>query len=591
MNKILATLILIATSSVVFAGNPDRRGEPGAVELNINGYARTAGLWGLNVASVKGLEAERLNPAGLAYVRRTEIIGSYTSLLTGSGVNVVQGGFAQRVKNNAFAVSINALTFGKIDRTTTNSPEGGLGTFSPSFLNIGLSYARNFALGTTKLTGDNVITGGITVRLITQGIQAINATGFSFDAGLQYTTGKKQNFHFGVSLRNIGTPLRFRGDGFAVDGTTEGGYALQVDRKSNKFELPIQLNMGLSYDFYFGNEIELAPNVFTQNFRLTPMFQYTANAYGNDHYGLGMEFSFKEMFMLRAAYRMENGIFKQATRATAYNGLAAGMSVNVPFKKDGSGGAIGIDYGYRMTGLNTNFTGTHTVGLRFNLGDKKDKEKDEKATTAAASSNDEESTTSSKSSKKGKKSAAVELIEKQSVIDSLLKANVALTEKANIPIIKIDTFVQTQVVVKIDTVLVPTKIEATTYKGGKTDTVVENGKTILKFRDAELIQFETGSSVISKKSYDYLNYLTNVMKQNPKLKLYFDGHTDNVGDAKKNLALSQERADAVKTYMVSKDVPANRVFAKGFGDTKPKVSDDTATGKATNRRVEVRMED
>ena len=190
--------------------------------------------------------------------------------------------------------------------------------------------------------------------------------------------------------------MRLRGDGFSIDGTTDGGYSLQVDRKSNKFELPIQLNIGAAYDIYFGNKIEVAPKKYTQNFRLTPMAQFTANAYGNDNYGTGLEFAFKEIFMLRTAYRMEKGIFKQATRLTAYNGFAAGMSVNVPFKKDGTGGGIGIDYGYRMTSLNTKFQGTHTVGLRFNLGTPKSN-KDADAGSSSSSSEEK------KSKKKGKK--------------------------------------------------------------------------------------------------------------------------------------------------------------------------------------------
>jgi hypothetical protein len=384
MRKLLSSLSIVAVALQSFAGNPDRRGEAGALELNMNGYARTAGFWGLNSASIKGLEAERLNPAGLAYTKGTEVIASYTSWLSGAGVSVIQGGLSQRIKSNAFAVSINAVNFGKIERTTVTSPEGGIGQFSPTFFNIGLSYAKNFALGATSLTGDNVITGGVTVRLLNEGIQNINATGFSFDAGLQYTTGKKENIHFGVSLRNVGTPMKFRGDGFAVDGVTDGGYNLQVDRKSNKFELPIQLNIGLSYDIYFGSKLEVAPNKYTQNFRITPMAQFTANAYGNDNYGAGLEFAFKEIFMLRTAYRMEGGIFKQSSRLTAYNGFAAGMSVNAPFKKDGSGGGIGIDYGYRMTGLNTRFLGTHTVGLRFAIGGNKS-EKSESSSSDSGS--------------------------------------------------------------------------------------------------------------------------------------------------------------------------------------------------------------
>src|SRR5690606_17219580 len=96
------------------------------------------------------------------------------------------------------------------------------------------------------------ITGGVTVRFLSEAIDGISSAGFAFDAGLQYTTGKKENIHFGVSLRNVGTSMKFRGDGFAINGATESDYTLQVDRKSNKFELPIQLNIALSYDAWMG---------------------------------------------------------------------------------------------------------------------------------------------------------------------------------------------------------------------------------------------------------------------------------------------------------------------------------------------------
>ena len=84
--------------------------------------------------------------------------------------------------------------------------------------------------------------------------------------------------------------------------------------------------------------------------------------------------------MIRAAYRFENGMFSAANSSTAYNGLAAGLSLNVPLKKkdgklDNTGPSIGLDYGFRMTSPNTNFAHTHTVGLRVNVGGS-DKQKD-----------------------------------------------------------------------------------------------------------------------------------------------------------------------------------------------------------------------
>jgi outer membrane protein OmpA-like peptidoglycan-associated protein len=582
-----------------FAGNPDRKGEAGAQELNINGYARSAGFWDLNCAGVKGLEAERLNPAGLGYTQSTEIIAAYTSWLTGSGVNIVQGGIASRIKSNAFAVSINSLNLGAIDRTTTAAPGGeGLGTFKPTFFNIGVSYAKNFSLGSNKTTGDNLITGGVSVRLISEIIQNLSATGLSLDVGLQYTTGVKENVHFGVSLRNIGTTMRFSGDALNYTAVTESGTASQtVDKRTNTIELPTQLNMGASYDLYFGPKIELSTKKYAQNYRVTFLGQYSANAFGLDNYGLGAEFSLREMFMIRAAYRMETGIFSKTNLTTAYNGLAAGLSINIPFKKkdgrmDNSGPAIGLDYGFRMTSSTNNFQHTHTAGIRVNLGGAEKQKVIDNKGDVAPSAYDDSKTTVKESKKKGKKGkvSEEELEAKEAAIDSLVKANQALKIKSETPVVKIDTVIKRETVMKHDTILVPTVLEKSEYKGGQIDTVSRGGKKTLQFNDYEALEFETGSAKINPKSYQYLNYLVNIMKQNPGYVILFEGHTDNVGDEEKNQKLSQDRVDAIKSYFETKGIAGNRINTKAFGSKKPKYKNDTAAGRAKNRRVEVFME-
>jgi hypothetical protein len=357
MNKFLSVVALVAVGFASYAGNPDRKGEAGAYELNINGYARSSGFWSMNTASVKGLEAERTNVAGLAFAKKTEIIAAYTLWLQGSGVGVIQAGIAQNFKEtNVIALSINAMNFGSIERTTTDNPEGGLGTYKPTFLNIGISYAKQFS---------NSISGGATVRLINEGIENINAFGFCVDAGLQYVTGPKDNIHFGVSLRNVGTPMKFKGEGLSTatsvisSGST---YNLTAENKTNKFELPTQLNIGAAYDFWMGKKKEVAPTVYKQDYRLSAVANFSSNAFGNDHFGLGLEFGFREMFMLRAAYRFESAIFKKELTTTVYTGLSAGLTVDVPFKKDGP--RLGIDYSFRATRA---FQGTHSIGIHFNL--------------------------------------------------------------------------------------------------------------------------------------------------------------------------------------------------------------------------------
>ena len=593
MKKILvlgAALSLFTQMS--YAGNPDRKGEAGALELNINGYARSAGFWDLNVAGVKGMEAERLNPAGVGYTQNTEINAAYTSWLTGSGVNIVQGGFATRFKGNAIALSINSLNFGAIDKTTTANPEGGIGVFKPTFLNIGLTFAKNFSLGTTSKMGDNLITGGVTLRLVSEIVGNVTATGFAFDAGLQYTTGKQENLHFGVSLRNVGTTMKFNGDNLAYVGVAEAGaYAVTYNKRTNAFELPTQLNMGLSYDLYFGKGIEVDARKFTKFYRLTLLGQYTANAFGNDNWGLGAEFALREMFMVRAAYRFENGIFKGETSSTAYNGFAAGMTINVPLKKKTEGTvppAIAMDYGFRMTSSAYNFAHTHTVGLRINVGGaEKAKILSDKADVApsAYGESKETPTATKKKGKKGKMSVEdLELEQKNAAIDSLTKANKELQTKAN----RVDTVIKKEVVIKRDTIVV--SLEKSDYVGGQVDTVTKGGKKVLQFNDYEALEYETGSDKINPKSFNYLNYLVNIMKKNPGYKAIFEGHTDNVGAEDANQKLSEDRVESVKQYFVSKGIDGGRIATKAFGSKRPKYQNDTAKGRAKNRRVEIFME-
>jgi outer membrane protein OmpA-like peptidoglycan-associated protein len=111
-----------------------------------------------------------------------------------------------------------------------------------------------------------------------------------------------------------------------------------------------------------------------------------------------------------------------------------------------------------------------------------------------------------------------------------------------------------------------------------------------KFTDAKIvthgINFDIDEATLRPESMGVLNQIKSIMADDPSLKFEIDGHTDNTGDAAHNLTLSQERADAVKTQLVSMGINAGRLTAKGFGDTKPMTTNDTPEGKANNRRVE-----
>jgi OOP family OmpA-OmpF porin len=100
------------------------------------------------------------------------------------------------------------------------------------------------------------------------------------------------------------------------------------------------------------------------------------------------------------------------------------------------------------------------------------------------------------------------------------------------------------------------------------------------------ILFDTGKSTLKPESMGVLNEIMKVMKDNAGLKFEIDGHTDSDGDDAGNLKLSQERADAVRTQLISMGIDASRLTTKGMGETKPMDKNDSPEGKANNRRVE-----
>lgn len=100
------------------------------------------------------------------------------------------------------------------------------------------------------------------------------------------------------------------------------------------------------------------------------------------------------------------------------------------------------------------------------------------------------------------------------------------------------------------------------------------------------INFDVAKATLKPESMGTLNTIVAMMKEHPELKFEVGGHTDADGDDASNLKLSQERADAVKTKLVSLGMDAARLNTKGYGETKPISDNNTFEGKAENRRVE-----
>ena len=101
--------------------------------------------------------------------------------------------------------------------------------------------------------------------------------------------------------------------------------------------------------------------------------------------------------------------------------------------------------------------------------------------------------------------------------------------------------------------------------------------------------FETGKFDLKTTSYPELNYIVDILKNNPNLNILVGGHTDNVGNVANNLTLSENRAKSVMNYLIEKGIAADRLSAKGYGSSKSIHPNDREEGRAKNRRTEIEI--
>jgi len=124
-----------------------------------------------------------------------------------------------------------------------------------------------------------------------------------------------------------------------------------LQQRTERFELPSLISIGVSYDY--------RPQ---ENHRITFAGCFISNSFTYDQYGIGAEYSFKEMFSIRGGYLTEKNQLNEDERLTALTGANAGISFDLPLGK--SGKKFGIDYSYRATEF---FDGSHGLGVRLML--------------------------------------------------------------------------------------------------------------------------------------------------------------------------------------------------------------------------------
>jgi hypothetical protein len=362
MKKYILCLLVtaVSASTQVFAGNPDRAGGAGATQLLINPYGRSAGTMGANSMHLKGPEAMHFNVAGLAYTERTDFMINQVVYLQGTGVFMNNATLAQSLGNgNVIGLSVTRLDLGNIPLTTEALPDATLGTFTPQILNLGAAYAKKFS---------NSITGGITVRLFSEGVTNVRSSGVALDMGVMYQTAlnpkkkiKKEDFRFGIAVRNIGPDASYSGSGLSFRSIN---VATGADRRalfaSQSYNLPTLVHIGAAYD------MRLDKTEDTYFHRLTALGNFNYNAFSNNITSVGLEYAYKETAMIRAGYGIEAENTTDDNSRTQYNGYAAGLTLQMPISKSGT--MLGLDYSYAPTRV---FNGIHNISLRFTLGNKK----------------------------------------------------------------------------------------------------------------------------------------------------------------------------------------------------------------------------
>lgn len=345
------------------AGNKERIGQAGASELLINPWARSAGWGSANSASANGIESFNMNISGLSGINKTELYYSNAILFNGSDISINSIALGQRVgESSVLGLGISYMSFGDIEITTNDNPDGGQGTFSPQFMNLTIAYARSFS---------NSIHGGGALRIITQSINDVGAQGVALDAGIRYITGEYDKVKFGISLRNVGPKMRYSGDGLS-EVITRNDIEFTLNNRAESFEMPALLNIGASYDIYLmakpaveGEAADADELKVPSDYRLTLSGTFTSNSFRQDQMRAGVEFAYKKYIAVRGGLVYEASGFSDfgSGRVSAYAGPCMGVSLMLPFKgKDESG--VSLDYAYKFANP---LGGTHMFGLRLSI--------------------------------------------------------------------------------------------------------------------------------------------------------------------------------------------------------------------------------
>lgn len=341
------TLAFVALGALMFspalAGDESRLGTSGAEQLLIPVGAKSIATSGAFISTLTGVEAIYWNPAGLDRSGKSEAMISYMRYI--ADINLTYVALSGHVGSlGSFAFSLKTLDVGDIVETTVVTPEGVGSTFSPSFVTAGLTYS--------KMITDRV-SGGATVKLISESIKDLTATGFAIDFGTQYHFAN--NITIGIALKNIGSNMKYSGGDLEqraqVQGSDPTATPAFFEAVTEKFSIPSTFELGLAYKYAMGanNAVNIGGTF--------------ANANESENaLRFGAEYNYNNLVFLRGGYDMVTEKSDVRSDESIF-----GFTVGGGLKYAIGGVDLEIDYAYRDVEV---FDGNHVFSLKFGLGGK-----------------------------------------------------------------------------------------------------------------------------------------------------------------------------------------------------------------------------
>lgn len=317
---VIAFSLILISCNHVFAQKVTKTGTTAAKFLSIGIGPRANAMGGAYSSVANDVSSMYWNPSGIANLNEVQTIFTYTNMFADLNVNYL--GIAIPAGDiGTFGFNVTAFNVGEMDVTTELLPEGTGERFNAASYAFGFSYAR-------FITQDFTI--GVNIKYIREDIFNSSAQGFGIDIGTIFNT-PFYGVKFASSITNYGSKMKIEGEDLLIRHDSDPQRAgnnetLDAYYKTDEFELPLRLQIGLSRDFEFLN-----------NQRFTIAIDAIHPNDNNQWVNAGGELSlFDNLFSLRAGYK---GLFLKDNQ----EGLTLGVGIKYSFELF----RISVDYSYQ----------------------------------------------------------------------------------------------------------------------------------------------------------------------------------------------------------------------------------------------------